>query len=171
MPDNVGENNDLGYFWADAGIHLEQAEPMIRKALENKPDDPAFLDSLGWVYYKQGKFAEAADLIQRAAAMPGGTDPEVLQHLGTRCIAWDGRPTPWKKWRQALQAIMVLDHQTAADRRKQEYLSKAISDTQAGRMPAISASIDTEAAKSAVPATAPMPAMPANPATGPSLKQ
>ncbi len=82
MPDHIGANNDLGYFWVDAGIHLDQAEPMIRKALENKPDDPAFLDSLGWLCYKQGKFAEARMQLERAIGLPGGGAAEVVQHLG-----------------------------------------------------------------------------------------
>jgi tetratricopeptide (TPR) repeat protein len=168
MPDNIGANNDLGYFWANAGIHLDQAEPMIRKALENRPDDPAFMDSLGWVYYKQGKFSEAMDLIQKAASLPGGNDPEVLQHLGDTMYRLGRGPDAIEKWKQALQQIRIADHQTAADRKKQEYLSKVVNDAQAGNTPAVSATIDTDAAKSATPATAPMLL---NPEPMPSLKQ
>src|ERR1043165_6107853 len=80
--DHIGANNDLGYFWANNGIHLEQAEPMIRKALEGKPEDPAFIDSLGWLYYKQGKFNDAAVALEKAISLPGGASPEVIRHLG-----------------------------------------------------------------------------------------
>src|SRR5262249_2729216 len=72
-PDNPTFNNDLGYILADHDMKLDESEKLVRKALEKdreqrrkanpdiKPeqdkDNPAYLDSLGWVLFKQKKFA------------------------------------------------------------------------------------------------------------------
>src|SRR5690606_34172812 len=48
-PDDTQVNNDLGYLWADQGRNLEQARGMIEKALKAEPENPAYLDSMGWV--------------------------------------------------------------------------------------------------------------------------
>ncbi len=60
-PDNVSLNNNLGYMYADRGVCLKKAEQMIRKALSERQDELSFLDSLGWVLYKQGEFSTAAE--------------------------------------------------------------------------------------------------------------
>ena len=62
-----GANNDLGYAWAEQGRNLPEAEALVRKALQLEPENLSFLDSLGWVLYKRGKFAEAAGMLTRAA--------------------------------------------------------------------------------------------------------
>jgi tetratricopeptide (TPR) repeat protein len=54
---------------------------MIQKALESDPDNGAYLDSLGWAYYQQGKFQEAEGLLVRAVERIG-PDPTVKDHLG-----------------------------------------------------------------------------------------
>ena len=60
-PDDAGVNNDLGYLYADQGKNLEKAEAMIRKAVQEEPDNGAYLDSLGWVLFKRGKVKEAVE--------------------------------------------------------------------------------------------------------------
>ncbi len=155
MPDHIGANNDLGYFWINAGIHLEQAEPMIRKALENKPDDPAFLDSLAWLYYKQGKFAEAAALLQKALALPNGTAPEVVQHLGDTLYRMGRLPDAIEEWARALQLLALTKSLSTADLKVREYLTRAVTEAKAGRRPEISPILDTDKSKAAGPATTP----------------
>src|SRR5262249_25610353 len=72
-PSNSTYNNDLGYIWADHGMNLEESEKLIRKAIEEDrkkrrktdqdlkedKDNAAYLDSLGWVLFKQKKYKEA----------------------------------------------------------------------------------------------------------------
>src|SRR5258708_19475087 len=81
-PDNPTYNNDLGYIWADHDMNLEESEKLIRKAIEEerklqkkvqpdiKPEDikdnSSYLDSLGWVLYKQRKFKEATEYLIHA---------------------------------------------------------------------------------------------------------
>ncbi|MCJ7543771.1 MAG: tetratricopeptide repeat protein [Phycisphaerae bacterium] len=62
---DAGICNNLGYVYADKGIHLEQAEGLIRKALIEHGDLKDFLDSLGWVLYKRGKLSAAGLVFER----------------------------------------------------------------------------------------------------------
>src|SRR5207253_10726443 len=74
-PRHAAANNDLGYMWSDEGRELDKAERMIRIALAEEPDNESFLDSLGWVLYKRGKFAEARDYFEQAVAPASFPDP------------------------------------------------------------------------------------------------
>jgi tetratricopeptide (TPR) repeat protein len=67
--------------YAEKGIRLDEAMVLIMKALTIDPDNGAYVDSLGWVYYKQGRYSEALKTIQHAARLVGD-DPVVLEHLG-----------------------------------------------------------------------------------------
>lgn len=73
--------NYLGYTYADLGIHLDEAENLIRKALSLKPDDGYITDSLGWVYYQSGRYQEAVDTLEKARSLVAD-DPVILEHLG-----------------------------------------------------------------------------------------
>ena len=80
-PDNANALNALGYTLADENLNgrLDEAQRLIERAYELTPDDPAVLDSMGWVYYRQGEPQRALDWLQRAfAAMP---DQEIAAHL------------------------------------------------------------------------------------------
>jgi tetratricopeptide (TPR) repeat protein len=82
-PDNDTANNDLGYLWADQGKNLQQAEGMIRKALESQPENAAYLDSMGWVLYRLDRPAEARKYLEDAVArQEGGQDGTIVDHLG-----------------------------------------------------------------------------------------
>lgn len=85
--------NYLGYMWADKGIRLDEAHEMIDKAVKLEPDNGAYLDSLGWVLYKQGHPEEALPILRRAAelikddAVVYDHLAEVLMKLGQRSEA------------------------------------------------------------------------------------
>lgn len=80
-PDHANALNYLGYTYADLGINLEEAERLIQKALALKPDDGYITDSLGWVYFKQGRYEEALTLLLKAAERVGD-DPIIFEHVG-----------------------------------------------------------------------------------------
>src|SRR5690606_26453826 len=65
-PTHAPAANDLGYSWADEGIHLQRAEELVRLAVKTEPDNHSFLDSLGWVLYKRGDFEPARRYLQQA---------------------------------------------------------------------------------------------------------
>jgi len=73
--------NYLGYMLADKGMRLPEALKDIRKAVELEPMNGAYLDSLGWVYFKMGEY-ELAEENLRQAVERDQTDPTVHDHLG-----------------------------------------------------------------------------------------
>jgi len=80
-PENAMTLNYLGYMWADKGIKLPEALKMITKAVSIEPMNGAYLDSLGWVYFKMGEYELAEDNL-RSAVNRDQTDPTVHMHLG-----------------------------------------------------------------------------------------
>jgi tetratricopeptide (TPR) repeat protein len=73
--------NYLGYMLADKGLRLPEALDMIRKAVKAEPMNGAYLDSLGWVYFKMGDNEQAEEYL-REAVDRDQTDPTVHDHLG-----------------------------------------------------------------------------------------
>ncbi len=80
-PDYAGALNYLGYILADRGVRLNEALQMITKAVEQDPGNGAYLDSLGWVYYKLGRLPEAEENIRKALETTP-RDATVHDHLG-----------------------------------------------------------------------------------------
>ncbi|MBP2150605.1 tetratricopeptide repeat protein [Xanthobacter autotrophicus DSM 597] len=80
-PDQPHVLNYLGYSWVDQGINLDQGLDMIRKAVKLRPDDGPIVDSLGWAYYRLGRYDDAVVQLERAIElMP--QDPVINDHLG-----------------------------------------------------------------------------------------
>lgn len=77
--------NYLGYLWAERGENLEEAETLIRSAVDSEPDNGAYLDSLGWVYFKKGLHEQAFKALTRAVELLKTEDAIVLDHLGDVC--------------------------------------------------------------------------------------
>ena len=101
-PDDPGVNNDLGYLYADQGKNLEQAEKMIRIAVAAEGDNPAYLDSLGWVLFKQGKLTEALEYQKKANDVPDHEDSTLLEHQGDIHEALKQTAEARSLWQQAL---------------------------------------------------------------------
>lgn len=102
FPDDASALNDLGYLWADAGKHLARAERMIRRAVEQEPDNAAFRDSLGWVLFRRGRVQEALPELEKAAAAE--PDPTVLDHLGDAYWRLGRRQKARSAWERAAKA-------------------------------------------------------------------
>jgi tetratricopeptide (TPR) repeat protein len=86
-PDEAAILNYLGYSMVDRGVRLQEALSMIQKAVELKPKDGYIVDSLGWAYYRLGKFVEAEDALEKAVELRPG-DAEINDHLGD--AYWQG---------------------------------------------------------------------------------
>ena len=80
-PHDAGALNYYGYMLADRGVRLGEATDLIKRALVEDPNNGAYLDSLGWAYYKQDKLAEAEDTARQAVSHERH-DPTILEHLG-----------------------------------------------------------------------------------------
>jgi len=74
--------NYLGYMWAERNENLDEAVLLVRRALDSEPDNGAYLDTLGWIYFRQGKFQEALVELLHAAELLPGPDGVVFEHIG-----------------------------------------------------------------------------------------
>ncbi|MBI5763377.1 MAG: tetratricopeptide repeat protein [Planctomycetes bacterium] len=104
-PSDPGINNDLGYTWIDADMNMEQAEKMIRLAVRERPREAAYLDSLGWLYYKQGKNREAIVYLERSIRMGETTDAVLFDHLGDALYRDGRKDEAAKRWRKSLDLL------------------------------------------------------------------
>jgi tetratricopeptide (TPR) repeat protein len=117
-PDDPTYNNDLGYIWADHDMNLDEAEKLIRKAIDedrkqrkNIPDLPpeedrdnaAYLDSLGWVLYKKKNFKEAREWLEKASKERDGDHVEILDHLGDAHMALGEKDQAIAAWEKAMK--------------------------------------------------------------------
>lgn len=100
-PKNANALNALGYTLADRTDRYEEAEGLLMQALEQKPDDPFILDSVGWLYYRQGKNAEAIRYLKRALSIR--SDAEIAAHLGEVLWVTGDRHEAESVWTRALQ--------------------------------------------------------------------
>jgi Flp pilus assembly protein TadD len=100
-PDEPELLNYLGYAWVSRGEHVKEAMAMIQKAVDQEPDNGAFIDSLGWARYQLGDYKAAVANLERAAELEAG-DAEVNDHLGD--VYWKlGRKDEARfKWRAVL---------------------------------------------------------------------
>ena len=98
--DNVLALNALGYFLASYTERYQEALEMVEKALELRPDDPAIMDSMGWVMFHLGNYEQALDYLRKALAkMPDG---EIAAHLGEVLWTMGDTQAAEKVWRQGL---------------------------------------------------------------------
>jgi tetratricopeptide (TPR) repeat protein len=112
-PADAKAHNDLGYELADRGRQLDEAERLVRRALEldraqksdsldDEGDRGAYLDSLGWVLFRKGRFAEARAVLEQAAATAdAAADPVVWDHLGDACARLDKPADAADAWERA----------------------------------------------------------------------
>ena len=92
--------NYLGYMLADRNVRLDYALELISKAVEMQPNNTAYLDSYGWVYYRLGDYEKAITYLKRAAELD--SDPVMFDHLGDAFSATGdgGQARLW--WKKAL---------------------------------------------------------------------
>jgi tetratricopeptide (TPR) repeat protein len=118
-PNNPTYNNDLGYIWADHGQNLVEAEKLIRKAIDedrklrkssppSRPeldrDSSAYLDSLAWVLFKQGKAKEAKPYLLEAVKDKEGQSPEIFDHLGDVHLQLGEKDEALAAWKKAVES-------------------------------------------------------------------
>ncbi len=102
-PENSAEScNYLGYMWADHNMNLDEAELMIRRSLESEPNNASYLDSLGWVEFRKGKFDQALSDLLRAAKTAEHEDPVVFEHIGDTYLKLNRSQEALEAWQKAL---------------------------------------------------------------------
>jgi tetratricopeptide (TPR) repeat protein len=131
-PDEARAHNDLGYIWADQGKNLEEAEKLIREALDldrqqrrkvgrvdtDGEDNAAYLDSLGWVLFKRGRTEAAREEIEKASGLPeGADDPVVWDHAGDIYYKLGEADRARTAWRKAVDLYDTGGRRQPDDRR------------------------------------------------------
>lgn len=134
-PDNILALNNLGYNLADRGRKLYEAEIFIRRAIEldrqnrakageARLDHAAYLDSLGWVLFRQRKYAPARIELEKAVDLPDGrADALVWDHLGDVCFRMGDKLAAKKAWQMA-NVRYVGDHRGRQGGRADEVVRK-----------------------------------------------
>jgi tetratricopeptide (TPR) repeat protein len=101
-PTNAAEPyNYLGYMWAEQNSHLDEAEDAVKRALQLDPGNGAYLDSIGWVQYRQGKFEQALENLKRAVQNLPREDAVVFEHLGDVYLKLNRMPQAIEAWQKA----------------------------------------------------------------------
>jgi len=115
-PENANALNYIGYTWAEQGIHLDEAESLIARALHLRPEDGYIADSMGWVYYMRARplvedgqsveakqyLEQALEQLERAADLTGG-DPVVSEHIGDTYLLLDDKQRALDRFEEALR--------------------------------------------------------------------
>ena len=141
-PDNPTYNNDLGYILADHDMKLDEAEKLIRKALEEdrklrkkenpdlKPEDDkdnaSYLDSLGWVLFKKKKYKEAVDYLKKAVQDEEGKHVEIYDHLGDAHWALGEKKDAVEAWKKGVEVAGT----TKREQTKKAEVEKKIKEKQ-----------------------------------------
>jgi tetratricopeptide (TPR) repeat protein len=107
--------NYYGYMLGDLGIRLDEAQSLVERALKEEPYNGGYLDSLGWIYFKQNRTTDAEAMLRKALARESH-DPTIHAHLGD-VYAKLGRPelaaAEWEKslaeWHKSLPADLETD--------------------------------------------------------------
>ncbi|SDW07846.1 tetratricopeptide repeat protein [Thiocapsa roseopersicina] len=98
-PEHADALNALGYTLADRTDRYAEAKGYIEKAYALKPDEPAILDSMGWVHYRLGDYETALDYLRRA--LEHLSDGEIAAHLGEVLWAMNRREEALEVWEAA----------------------------------------------------------------------
>jgi len=113
QPDNALLKNNLAYSLIEANRDPQRSRRLLEESLHAEPDSGPTLDSMGWLYYKEGKFEQALGYIYQAAGTMATPDPEVLDHLGDTVYRL-GRPRQARQyWRQA---VAILEHRLPGEK-------------------------------------------------------
>jgi Flp pilus assembly protein TadD len=110
-PDHAPALNFLGYLLAQSGKDLDEAERRVLRALQLRPQTGAFLDSLGWVYFRRGEYLRAVEALERAVSL-SPDEPVILEHLGDAYQRASRSEEAAGAWRRALD-VLALDPEAA----------------------------------------------------------
>ena len=134
-PNDAQVCNALSYSWSERSIRLDEAERLIRRCLRNEEEDQrqgktpgertgwsphpsaSYVDTLGWVLFRQNKLDHALRELDRALALPGGDDPEIWEHRGDVLASLNRQVEAAASWRRALVQIETIPHHPKNNRR------------------------------------------------------
>jgi len=113
QPENALLKNNLAYTLIEANRDPRRARRLLEESLHAEPDSGPTLDSMGWLYYKEGYFEQALGYMYQAAAAMVAPDPEILDHLADTVYRLGRQRQARQYW---LQAVTILDHRLSAEK-------------------------------------------------------
>jgi tetratricopeptide (TPR) repeat protein len=132
-PNNAAANNDLGFAWADEGKNLPEADKMIRIAVAAEPDNEAFLDSLGWVLYKQARYDEAVQYFKQAIGDSPAPDAEILDHYGDNLYRLGQQRAAIDQWKRAMIGLGQNNPEDEDAGSLKQKITEKLRDAEAGK--------------------------------------
>ncbi len=93
--------NSLSYTYAEDNVNVDEAEKLVRRALEIDPKNPAYMDTLGWIYYRRALYEDALKELARAEALI--KDPTIYSHIAEVYLKLDRQDMAKKYWQFSLQ--------------------------------------------------------------------
>jgi len=120
--------NYIAYMWAERGEKLDMALTLIQQALAEEPENGAFLDTLGWIYYMQGRYAEALEPLHKARTLVTD-DPTIWEHLGDTYQKLNDHSAAVEHWKKALE--LAPDNEQLVERLRASGISPDDSPTAA----------------------------------------
>jgi tetratricopeptide (TPR) repeat protein len=139
-PRNAPALNYYGYMLADLGTRLDEATELVKRALAEEPNNGAYLDSLGWAYFKQNRLAEAEGSLRKAAER-NTHDPTIRDHLGDvyfKTGRIDLAAAEWERslteWRRALPTENEADKVAALERKLNNLKQRLAQQKSAGEV-------------------------------------
>ncbi len=133
-PEHADGLNYLGYTWAEEGIRLDEAEELIRRALEIKPESGYILDSMGWVYFQKGEIDRALPYLEQAVEKRP-LDPTILEHLGDAYRKIGRTEDALALYRRALDARKESENESPGAQNDEEHrkIKDKIQEIKTGR--------------------------------------
>ncbi|MFY9585337.1 MAG: tetratricopeptide repeat protein [Candidatus Acidiferrales bacterium] len=139
-PRNAPALNYYGYMLADRGTRLDEATELVKRALAEEPYNGAYLDSLGWAYFKQNRLAEAEGSLRKAVER-NTHDPTIRDHLGDvyfKTGRIDLAAAEWERslteWRRALPTENEADKVAALERKLNNLKQRLAQQKSAGEV-------------------------------------
>jgi tetratricopeptide (TPR) repeat protein len=120
-PDEPQVLNYLGYSWVDQGKNIPQALGMLEKARQLKPFDGYIVDSVGWAYFKLGRYDDAAKTLEDAILLVPG-DPTINDHLGDAFWRVGKKLDARFQWSHALAFGPDADEKTSLEKKLKDGL-------------------------------------------------
>lgn len=136
--------NFLGYMWVERGENLDEAGEFIQKALAQDPENGAFLDSLGWYYFKKGEYEKALKELARASELIKPEDPVIYDHLADVYHKMGNTAEAVRYWQKAL-TLKPEEKEAKSIAQKLDQMNHRVTANSPGNLP------------KAAPAPAPMP--------------
>jgi len=130
-PENPDAMNFIGYTLAESGKNLEEAEKLLLKALELRPDSGAFLDSLGWIYYQRGEPERAVKTLEKAVQLAQG-EPVIIEHLGDAYHRASRPQDAEKAYLRALEALRLAPESSDDPKAQQKSLERKLKALSSG---------------------------------------